>query len=97
VCSQAEPGNKYYSAAAEEAELLGSIFPGRGNLGKSNRVERGQDACRNIHNYSISGGFLQENFFGIFLSPCGIVVYRAKYFLDAPWKRRGSAGVLVLS
>jgi hypothetical protein len=56
------------STATEEAGPLGWCIPG-GSLGKSSRVERGKDACHNVHNSTISGGFLQEKFFRIFLSP----------------------------
>jgi hypothetical protein len=84
----------YASTFISSRDAPGQCFTRR-SLGKSNRVESGRVACHNIQMYITHSGFLQENFFRIFLSPCGIVVYGAKYFLDPRSKRRASAGVLV--
>jgi hypothetical protein len=83
------------TTAMEETETPGQCVSRR-NLGKSNRVERGKDASHNIQNYTIASGFLQENFFRIFLSPCGREVYSEKYFLDPRARKGVLAGVLVL-
>jgi hypothetical protein len=63
--------------ATEETEPLGRCIP-RGAWAKAITSKVGKDVCSNVHNYTISGSFLQENLFRIFLSPCGIVVYGAK-------------------
>jgi hypothetical protein len=61
------------STAIEETEPLGQCYPRR-SLGKSISVERGQDACCNKRMYTTRSGFLQVNFFRIFVSPCEIGV-----------------------
>jgi hypothetical protein len=77
------------TTAMEEAELLGQCVS-RGSLDTRKRLSKPLSAAPprfkeprlpvrcSIHTYTIRGNFLQENFFRIFLSPCGAVVCDAK-------------------